>query len=69
LVRNERTGVIAGVEDIDYEGTYSVQLQADLCDAAVVFEIVGGDVGPATSFIVRQTTAGVPSDECSHLTP
>jgi len=65
LVRNERTGVIAGIEDQGYTGRYLVQLPADRCDAAVVFELVGTEVTAGTPFIVQELVAGIPVEPCA----
>ncbi|MCC6523934.1 MAG: hypothetical protein IT373_14845 [Polyangiaceae bacterium] len=60
LVRNERTGVIVGVEDAD--GSYLVTVEAERCDTASVFEVLGTHASESTYFIVRETVNGVPQD-------
>lgn len=65
LVRNERTGDIAGVEDRAHEGRYELELAAERCDRATIFEALGDDITEGTSFLIRETVAGVPQDDCS----
>jgi hypothetical protein len=64
LVRNERTGEIAGVEDREYSGRYSLDVTAQECDLATIFEAVGDDITEGTRFLVREVVAGVPQTDC-----
>ena len=62
FVRNERTGVIVGREDDEATGSYLITIEAERCDTASVFELVGTHVSDASYFVVRETVSGVPQD-------
>ena len=66
LIRNERTGLIAGVGDpTTNSGRYVIEISAEECDPATVFEIVDDDMTASTSFLVRVVINGVPQQDCT----
>jgi hypothetical protein len=66
LVKNLRTKTIAGVEDRDANGRYLVRIEAEQCDPAVVWEIIGTTVTEATGFTIETVVNGTPAaDTCS----
>jgi hypothetical protein len=65
LIRNERTGIITGTEDRDHLGRYEILLPAERCDVATVFEAFDDTFTQGTSFLVREVTGGVPTEDCS----
>jgi len=64
LVKNTETGVIAGRDDDDYDGHYLIPIQADLCDFAVVYELVDDNASDGTGFTIQPTVNGLPDDSC-----
>jgi hypothetical protein len=69
LVKNNATGVIAGITDIDRDGRYTVTIKANECDLAQVWENINGTVTSATAFVVRPQVKGVPSDNKCKAVP
>jgi hypothetical protein len=69
LIRNERTGVITGVQDRGDTGRYVVEIAAVECDPATVFELKDDIVTAGTSFLVREVINGVPQRECGDAGP
>ena len=69
LIRDERTGVIAGGEDRLHTGHYAIQVQAQECDTATVFEVVEDNVSGGTSFLIRAVVGGVAQNNCSGTDP
>ncbi len=61
LVKNDATGLISGVVDVDRDGRYLVDIQAKPCDIGEVWEIIGDTASTATLFYVEPTTNGTPT--------
>ncbi|MBW2453157.1 MAG: hypothetical protein JRI68_01530 [Deltaproteobacteria bacterium] len=64
LVKNLDNKVIAGRDDDDYDGHYLIPIQADLCDDAMVFELVDDNLSEGTFFIIQPTVNGLSDDSC-----
>jgi hypothetical protein len=64
LLTNERTGAIVGFEDRALDGRYAVEMTAEACDPATVFELVGDDVSTATPFLIREVLNGIEQTAC-----
>jgi hypothetical protein len=64
LIRNERTGIISGIEDPGHTGRYLLEIAAVACDPATVFEAVDDTMTGGTFFLVRAVINGVPQQEC-----
>ncbi len=61
LVKNDATGLIAGVVDIDRDGRYLVTIKAKPCDIGEVWEIIGDTASSSTLFFVQPTANGSPT--------
>jgi hypothetical protein len=69
LIRNERTGIITGTEDRGHTGRYQMQLAAERCDLATVFEAFDDTITGGTSFLVRELSGGVAQTDCADSGP
>jgi hypothetical protein len=56
LIKNLATGQISGIEDIDADGRYFIAIEAEECDVAQLWEIVGSESSKAASFVITDTT-------------
>jgi hypothetical protein len=63
-VKNLATGVIAGTDDKDHDGHYFIRIEAELCDAAEVYEVVDNNTTDGTFFVIQPTVNGQPDDSC-----
>lgn len=64
LIKNLGTGVIAGTEDADGDGRYFIRIEAQLCDAGEVSEVVGTNSSDTTFFLFEPTVAGIGDGTC-----
>ena len=66
LVKNIATGRIVGTEDSDADGRYFIAIEAEECDVAEVWQIVGNEASMAAGFVVTPVTANTaPSNTCA----
>jgi hypothetical protein len=61
-VFNEVTGKGAVVEDRDMTGTYTVLIEASLCDLAWVKQETGLDTSSRTTFVIEDVSSALPTD-------
>ncbi len=64
LVKNLATGVIAGTDDKDHDGHYFIRIEAEICDAAELYEVVGNSTSDGTFFVIQPQVNGQPDDSC-----
>lgn len=65
LVKNGATGRIVGTEDTDANGRYFIAIEAEECDFAEVWQIIGSEASTAVGFYVTiTTTAAGPDQSC-----
>lgn len=70
LIKNDRTGQIVGYEDEQLHGRYQLELPAERCDPAQVFELIDDALTEGTTFWVREVQGGVAqTDECGSAPP
>ena len=63
LINNLNSGTITGTEDRDHNGRYFVQVPAEECDVAEVWELIDTTVSNSTYFVIQEVTAGLPNDD------
>lgn len=68
LIRNAATGRIFGVEDANFDGRYTIAVEADACDLAEVWEVVGDVSSTRTEFLIVPTLNSV-ADETNCTQP
>jgi hypothetical protein len=56
-------GLIAGIEDTNHDGRYSLTIKAEACDEAEVWELFVDTTSKSTGFIVQPTQAGAATDD------
>ena len=66
LIKNLSTGRIYGSEDRDSDGRYFVQVQAEECDAAEVWELIGDHISDSSFFVIEPIANSSPlANNCS----
>lgn len=55
IIENLETAEIFGFEDRDRAGKYLIQVSAQPCDRAEIYEIVGTTITPPKSFVIAPT--------------
>lgn len=65
LVRNIDRGTIDGADDQNADGRYFVRVRGAACAACEVFELVDGDISPATFFVLEPRENSLGDDSCA----